>query len=66
MLVAWGKPAQAAIVAFVLAAQVVLMTCMLRDPRRSAPIYNATGTTLYVMGMLTAACAVPLAFPAVG
>ena len=35
------------------------------SPRASAPLYNATGTTFYVLGMLTAACAVRLAFPVV-
>ena len=28
------------------------MLRLLRDPRRHAPWYNATGTTLYVLGML--------------
>ena len=37
------------------------MTRMLRNPNRHAPLYNATGTTFYVSGMLTAACAVQLA-----
>jgi hypothetical protein len=40
------------------------MLRMLRRPGAAAPLYNATGTTFYVLGMLTAACAVRLAFPA--
>ena len=64
VLIAWGKPFQAAIVAMLLVAQLRLMARMLRDPRAAAPTYNATGTTFYVLGMLTAACAVQLAFPA--
>ena len=63
LLLAWGMPAHAAIVAFVLLLQGLLMLRMLRRPGGTAPIYNATGTTFYVLGMLTAACAVPLAFP---
>ena len=65
VLVAWGKPLQALLVAFVLVVQVLLMLRMLRNPRATAPLYNATGTTFYVLGMLTAACAVRLAFPPV-
>ena len=38
-----------------LAGQFVLMRRLLRDPRGQAPRYNATGTTLYVLGMLGAA-----------
>jgi chlorophyll synthase len=64
VLVWWAKPFQAVIVALLLLAQIRLMARMLRDPRAAAPIYNATGTTFYVLGMLTAACAVRLAFPA--
>jgi chlorophyll synthase len=63
ILLSWGKPFHAMIVAFLLGAQALLMLRMLRRPRASAPIYNATGTTFYVLGMLTAACAVRLAFP---
>lgn len=38
--------------------QGVLMRRLLRDPRAMAPWYNATGTSLYVIGMLVAAFAV--------
>ena len=34
------------------------MRRLLRDPRRFAPWYNATGVTLYVLGMLASAFAV--------
>ncbi len=34
------------------------MVRLLRDPREFAPWYNATGTSLYVLGMLIAAFAV--------
>ena len=33
------------------------MPRLLRDPRGQAPRYNATGTSLYVLGMLVAALA---------
>jgi chlorophyll synthase len=65
VLIAWGKPLQAGVVALLLLAQGFLMVKMLRRPRESAPHYNATATTFYVLGMLTAACAVQLAFPPV-
>lgn len=64
LLVAWGRPLHAAIVAFVLVVQLVLMARLLKNPNAHAPRYNATGTTFYVLGMLTAACAVHLGIPA--
>lgn len=45
----------AAIVATLLAGQVWLMRRLLSDPKLHAPWYNATGTTLYVFGMLASA-----------
>jgi chlorophyll synthase len=38
-----------------LLAQVALMGKFLRDPRQFAPWYNATGTSLYVLGMMATA-----------
>jgi chlorophyll synthase len=58
LLVAWGRPWHAALIALLLAAQLALMTRLLRRPRELAPWYNATGTSLYVLGMMTAALAV--------
>lgn len=55
LLAHWGHPIAAAAVGAVLAGQIVLMRRLLADPRRHAPWYNATGTTLYVTGMLAAA-----------
>lgn len=57
LLVAWGKPVHAAVVAVLLGAQVLLMRPLLADPRGKAAWYNGTGTTLYVLGMLAAAFA---------
>jgi chlorophyll synthase len=55
---AWGRPVFAAVVAAAVVAQAALMIRLLQDPRKFAPWYNATGTSLYVLGMLVAACAV--------
>jgi chlorophyll synthase len=57
MLLTWGKPVQAGIVTLLLAGQCLLMVRLLRSPREQAPWYNATGTTLYVLGMLVCAFA---------
>jgi len=58
LLLAWGTPYHAAGVASLLVVQLVLMRRLLADPRKNAPWYNATGTTLYVLGMLVSAFAV--------
>ena len=41
-----------------LVVQFMLMHRLLKDPEGKAAWYNATGTTLYVLGMLAAAFAV--------
>jgi chlorophyll synthase len=58
LLVAWERPYHAGIVFLLLAAQAALMVRLLQAPRERAPWYNATGTTLYVLGMLASAFAV--------
>jgi chlorophyll synthase len=58
LLVQWERPLHAAAVGAALALQLGLMARLLRDPRRLTPWYNATGTTLYVLGMLVTAFAV--------
>ena len=50
-----GHVPSAAVVAALLAGQFVLMRRLLRDPAAYAPWYNATGTTLYVLGMMASA-----------
>jgi chlorophyll/bacteriochlorophyll a synthase len=55
LLLSWGHPLSAAIVAALLVVQFGLMMKLLRDPKRHAPWYNATGTSAYVFGMLAAA-----------
>ena len=58
MIAALGRPLFAAAIAALTVIQLYLMAVMLRDPRAKAPWYNATGVTLYVLGMLIAAFAV--------
>jgi chlorophyll synthase len=57
LLLYWGHPVHAGIVVALLAGQAALMVKLLAEPKRWAPIYNATGTTLYVLGMLASAFA---------
>ena len=57
LLLSWGKMLHAAIIAVLLVVQLVLMARLLRSPRERAPWYNATGTSLYVLGMLVGAFA---------
>ncbi len=65
-LLAWlDRPWHAAIVALLLGAQLLLMQRLLEAPRARAPWYNATGTTLYVLGMLVSAFAVRALVPEV-
>ena len=58
LLVAWGRLPHAIAIAVLLAVQVVLMTRLLAAPRERAPWYNATGVSLYVIGMLISAFAI--------
>ncbi|MEO1135343.1 MAG: chlorophyll synthase ChlG [Pseudomonadota bacterium] len=53
-----GREIHAVVVSILLLAQLYLMTKLLKDPFEKAPWYNATGTTLYVLGMLVSAFAV--------
>jgi chlorophyll synthase len=58
LLILWGTPWHALGVAALLGVQFVLMTKLMEDPKGKAPWYNATGTSLYVLGMLVSAFAV--------
>ncbi|HJL14998.1 MAG TPA: chlorophyll synthase ChlG [Sandaracinaceae bacterium LLY-WYZ-13_1] len=58
LLLGRGHALEASIVAGLLLAQVALMPMLVRRPRERAPLYNATGTTFYVLGMLASALAV--------
>jgi chlorophyll synthase len=57
LLLHWGQPFHASAVAALLIGQFALMARLLKDPRGQAAFYNATGTTLYVLGMLVSAFA---------
>lgn len=57
LLLSWGQGIHAALVGLLLLVQLGLMARLLKAPRRLAPWYNATGTTLYVLGMLVTAFA---------
>ncbi len=58
LLFAWDRPLHGGAVAILLAVQLALMVRLLKAPKERAPWYNASGTTLYVLGMLVAAFAV--------
>jgi chlorophyll synthase len=58
LLLSWSAPWHAGIVAVSLILQLACMRKLLRDPKAFAPWYNATGVTLYVLGMLVCAFAV--------
>ncbi len=58
LLFAWERPNHGALVALFVVAQIFLMRRWLEKPRDLAPWYNATGVTLYVLGMLASAFAV--------
>jgi chlorophyll synthase len=58
LIVAWNRPWFAAAVALSLGIQLVLMNRLMSDPKKLTPWFNATGTSLYVLGMLVSAFAV--------
>jgi chlorophyll synthase len=55
LLLHWQLSLFAAAVGAVVVAQLLAMKRLLSDPRRLAPWYNATGVSLYVLGMMSAA-----------
>jgi chlorophyll synthase len=57
LLLDWGRPLQAGIVAALLLAQLALMARFLRDPRRHATWYSGVGVPFFVSGMMAAAFA---------
>jgi chlorophyll/bacteriochlorophyll a synthase len=58
LLLVWGSPYHAALVAVMLVIQLFLMSTLLAAPRARAPWYNGTGITLYVLGMMVSAFAI--------
>lgn len=57
LLFLWGHPIPASIISISLLVQGRLMLKLLSQPRELAPWYNATGISLYVLGMLVSAFA---------
>ena len=55
LLINWGLTPFALVVSVVVAAQLLAMRKLLRDPKQFAPWYNATGVSLYVLGMMAVA-----------
>lgn len=52
-----GRSLELGVVAALVVLQVAMMPVLLSDPKRRAPLYNATGTTFYVLGMMASAVA---------
>lgn len=55
LMVVWGHMMSAIAVAVMLAVQLALMPRLVSAPAKNAPWYNATGVSLYVLGMMAAA-----------
>ena len=55
LLARWGAIFPAALVMLSIACQFLMMQKLFADPAKNAPFYNATGTSLYVLGMLVSA-----------
>jgi len=64
LLALWDRPVHAGIIAAAVVVQFALMARMMKSPRELAPWYNATGVTLYVLGMLVSALALRGGLPA--
>lgn len=54
LMLAWGHVMSSVIVAVLLVVQLALMPRLVSAPARHAPWYNATGVSLYVLGMMAA------------
>ena len=57
LIALWGRPVEALLIFALLLVQIVLMKKLIAAPRDKAAWYNATGTSLYVLGMMIAAVA---------
>ena len=57
LLLAWGAPMHAMVVAALLGLQIRAMLKLLTDPKGLAPWYNGAGVGPYVLGMMTSAIA---------
>jgi chlorophyll synthase len=57
LLVSQGRLFEAKVVVALIVAQLVMMPFFVREPRKRAPLYNATGTSCFVAGMMVSAFA---------
>jgi chlorophyll synthase len=57
LLQSWHYPLAAALVATLIAGQILAMLRFLQNPKLLAPWYNGIGVTQYVTGMMVTACA---------
>ena len=57
LLVVERRMVESVTVGVLIVAQLALMPLLVREPRKRAPLYNATGTTFYVAGMMVSAFA---------
>jgi len=57
MLLVWGKPLHAGVVALLLVGQIIAMKTLLSDPKGRAPWYQGVGILMYVSGMMVTAFA---------
>jgi len=55
LMLHWSLPLSTVAVTVVVLAQILAMKKLLSDPKKLAPWYNATGVSLYVLGMMGAA-----------
>lgn len=64
LLVYWQQPVAAVLVGVAIGLQLICMRRFLSDPLKFAPWYNATGVSLYVLGMMATAVALRDVVPA--
>ncbi|PQM60270.1 MAG: bacteriochlorophyll/chlorophyll a synthase [Rhodobacteraceae bacterium] len=57
LLYFFGEFIEAILIGLLVISQIILMRKLIKNPEKMAPWYNATGVTLYVIGMMIAAIA---------
>jgi chlorophyll synthase len=57
LLLSQGRSFEGFVVAVLIGLQFMVMPSFVREPRKRAPLYNATGTSFYVAGMMVSAFA---------
>jgi chlorophyll synthase len=58
LLLFWGRPLHAALLAALVVAQILMMLRLLKRPNENDYWYNATGVPVYVLGMMVVAFAI--------